>query len=323
MSKFTISNIDKSDVTTPSGGRITLFSDSTNDNHPSVKFTDGTVKDLIGDSVTGGTYSAGTITINNSTGTNVSITGITSDVVLGDIAYVDYVNGDDTNGQKGYITKPYKTISAAESGVTSGDTIIVTTMQYEEINLGKDQIAYHFLPGTGVKNATTTGKIFTDLTKTTSGANPLFFKITGHGDFTARTEPSVTEGAVLYLYEGSSAEFEFNSSSILNLDGSKADSGWHFWAQAEYINAAGAGKLATLKGRVARDVTGGHYFLGAHSAIANIDVGTVCKSMGHNYEAHVRAYPYAKASNVDTAFDDGIERLLKMAKNQKLKETKA
>ena len=273
MSKFTISNIDKSDVTTPSGGRITLFSDSTNNNHPSVKFTDGTVKDLIGDSVTGGTYSAGTITINNSTGTNVSITGITSDVVLGDIAYVDYVNGDDTNGQKGYITKPYRTILAAESGVTSGDTIIVTTMQYEEVNLGKDQITYHFLPGTGIKNTTTTGKIFTDLSKTNSGANPLFFKITGHGDFTARTEPSVTDGAVLYIYEGSSAEFEFNSSSILNLDGSKADSGWHFWAQAEYINAAGAGKLATLKGRVARDVTGGHYFLGAHSAIANIDVG--------------------------------------------------
>ena len=30
----------------------------------------------------------------------------------------------------------------------------------------------------------------------------------------------------------------------------------------------------------------------------------------------------AKASNVDTAFDDGIERLLNMAKNQKLKEKK-
>ncbi|MBO8228509.1 site-specific integrase [Prochlorococcus marinus XMU1414] len=65
-----------------------------------------------------------------------------------------------------------------------------------------------------------------------------------------------------------------------------------------------------------------HYY-SLRSHIANIDVGTVCKSMGHNYEAHVRAYPYAKASNVDTAFDDGIERLLKMAKNQKLKETKA
>ncbi len=45
--------------------------------------------------------------------------------------------------------------------------------------------------------------------------------------------------------------------------------------------------------------------------------------MRHNYEAHVRAYPYAKASNVDTAFDEGLERLLKMAKIQKLKEEKA
>ena len=45
--------------------------------------------------------------------------------------------------------------------------------------------------------------------------------------------------------------------------------------------------------------------------------------MGHNYEAQVRAYLYAKASNVDIEFDDGIERLLKMAKKQKLKEKKA
>ena len=49
----------------------------------------------------------------------------------------------------------------------------------------------------------------------------------------------------------------------------------------------------------------------------------ICKSMGHNYEAHVRAYPCANASNVCIAFDDGIERLLKMAKNQKLVVKKA
>ena len=45
-----------------------------------------------------------------------------------------------------------------------------------------------------------------------------------------------------------------------------------------------------------------YYSLRSH--IANIDVGTVCKSMGHNYEAHVRAYPYAKAFSVDFAYDD-------------------
>ena len=34
-----------------------------------------------------------------------------------------------------------------------------------------------------------------------------------------------------------------------------------------------------------------------------IVTSSICKSMGHNYEAHVRAYLLAKASNVNTAFD--------------------
>ncbi len=56
---------------------------------------------------------------------------------------------------------------------------------------------------------------------------------------------------------------------------------------------------------------------------SDIPVGEVCLSMGHHYyESHVRAYPYAKASSWDSAFEDGIERLLNMAKNQKLKEKK-
>ena len=45
--------------------------------------------------------------------------------------------------------------------------------------------------------------------------------------------------------------------------------------------------------------------------------------MGYNYENHFRAYQCAKASNVDFTFDDGIEGLLKMEKNQKFNEKKA
>ncbi len=45
--------------------------------------------------------------------------------------------------------------------------------------------------------------------------------------------------------------------------------------------------------------------------------------MGHHcYESYVKAYPYAKASSLDSALDDGIGRLLNMAKNQKFKEKK-
>ena len=63
-----------------------------------------------------------------------------------------------------------------------------------------------------------------------------------------------------------------------------------------------------------------YYSLRSHQA--NIPVGEVCLSMGHSYESHVRAYPYAKASSVDSAFDEGIERLLARVKAKKLLEEK-
>ena len=63
-----------------------------------------------------------------------------------------------------------------------------------------------------------------------------------------------------------------------------------------------------------------YYSLRSHQA--NIPVGEVCLSMGHNYESHVRAYPWAKASSVDSAFDEGIERLVAKAKAKKLLEEK-
>ena len=72
MSKITIANINKTNVPTPSGGRVSLFSDSSNNDNPSVKYPDGSVKDLTdtGGGITGGTYvsSASTITLNNSDG---------------------------------------------------------------------------------------------------------------------------------------------------------------------------------------------------------------------------------------------------------------
>ena len=40
--------------------------------------------------------------------------------------------------------------------------------------------------------------------------------------------------------------------------------------------------------------------------------------MGHNYENHFRAHQYAKASNVDITFDDGIEGLQKWKKIKNL-----
>ena len=197
------------------------------------------------------------------------------DVKTGNILYVDNVYGDDATGEKGSFVNKYATIGAAELAASSGDTIIIMTMQGNESGLGEDGLTYHFLPGAGIKHTLDyTEKIFDDRGKTSNGANPLFFKITGDGEFTSVTDRNNTWGSTIYLYEGSTCEFEMRSSTIVEyLTGNKTDTGFHFWAQAEYINGAGAGKLCILKGKVKQDVIGGHYFLGAHSAIANIDVG--------------------------------------------------
>ena len=218
--------------------------------------------------VTGPTGATGVTGPTGATGA----TGLDSVLISNNFLIVDATNGNNSTAIKGSLVKKYSTIAGAESIATTGDTILITTIVANEIHLGKNGIRYHFLPGTGVKNTTLVGAIFDDIGKTTSGANPIFFKITGWGDFVSRDEPA-TRGITIFLYEGSSAEFQCNSSSILDLTGNKSDLGFHFWAQAEYINAAGAGVMTSLKGKVIRDCIGGHYFLSAHSANVVIDVG--------------------------------------------------
>jgi hypothetical protein len=181
MAKFTISNIDKDNVTTPNGGRITLFSDSTNNDNPSVKYSDGTVVDLTrtGDVVTGGTYSSsgGTLTLNNSNGDNIVVSGVTSGVSSGSYVpsgstitlnkdngdtinitgittsinennyyFVDPINGDNNTAEKGNRLKPYATIAGAESDAVSGDTVFIAA-DIIEANCGKDGLTYVYGKG--------------------------------------------------------------------------------------------------------------------------------------------------------------------------------
>lgn len=245
MSIVKMGNEAAASVTTPSSGQISLFADSGNSDHISMKDSAGQVFDL------------------------------TAGVLVNDrLLYVDVDNGDNATAVKGSLSNRYATIAGAETAAISGDIIIVTTMMANETNLGKDGVTYHFLPDTGVTNTnSSTGRIFNDTGKTSSGASPLTFKITGWGDFTSVTDESATFGGTIYVYEGSTVEFEFRSSNIINTTGAKADRGFHFWNQAEFINAGGSGKMASLKGRVERDCIGGHYFIGSHSGNANIDVG--------------------------------------------------
>lgn len=209
--------------------------------------------------VTGGTMSANSLTLTNNENTSFSV----NIEPFGNLLYVDYITGDDITGTKGSLFNKYKTISAAESGATTGDTIIVTTMQYNQYDLGKDGIHYHFLPGSGIINdANGSNRMFTDLLVNA----PLNIKISGDGDFIGTSDGIAGAAALFYFGRGTTLEFEIRSSTIVN---SGSTDGWHFWSESD--NQPN-GLFAYVKGTVKKDVTGGHYFLGAHSGNANIHV---------------------------------------------------
>ena len=215
------------------------------------------------------------------------VTGGYNDIVLSNnFLIVDATNGNNSTAIKGSLVKKYSTIAGAESIATSGDTILVTTMMTNEVGLGKDEITYHFLPGTGITNAYIANqpviftfrngnvvrntRMFHDIGKTNNGENPIKFYITGEGDFVSRGTPTDQSGFML-ITEGSIVEFIINSSTLLESTGSnKADIGAHFYftsvlAPENYPSFA--------KGSVTGNVMGGHYFLSAHASNAVINVG--------------------------------------------------
>jgi hypothetical protein len=269
MSKITIANIDRANVDTPSGGRVVLFADTSNNDNPSVKYSDGTIVDLTDSGVlTGGTYSStgGTITLGSSDGSSITVTGVTTEVNTGNILYVDNVNGDDNTGQKGSLINKYATIAAAESGATSGDTIIILTMQTNETMLGKDGITYQFIEGAGITNTGNVGldsissnvwPMFTD-----NGKGAISFKVFGgyfYGYLGGDAWVSNQGHACIYLNAGGTCEFDINN---ILLEGSER--GWCFWAQGE----------ATLIGNVKYNASAGNYFIGCLTRpTVNITVG--------------------------------------------------
>lgn len=94
-------------------------------------------------------------------------------------------NGDDSKAQKGSMVNHYKTVTAAETAASSGDTIIVYPDTYElgTSSLGKDGITWHLMEGVLIRNATSGGGDIFDMS---SGAKTIV--IGGHGHILQRTD---------------------------------------------------------------------------------------------------------------------------------------
>jgi hypothetical protein len=120
-------------------------------------------------------------------------------ILVGKTVFVDSVHGDDSSGLRERFDLPFLTLMAARTAALAGDTVVVRPGVYvlpdQNHQLGKDQVDWHFQPGTTVKIAPTflsgtnnTQKLimtgFFDDSNSGTGLNgPLRCKVTGAADF--------------------------------------------------------------------------------------------------------------------------------------------
>lgn len=86
--------------------------------------------------------------------------GVIGDIPTGNLLSVDQVNGNDVLAVRGRMTVPFKTLGAAKQAAQAGDTIMVLPGTYDENNLLKNGVNWHFLPGAKVIYQGGDGAIF-------------------------------------------------------------------------------------------------------------------------------------------------------------------
>lgn len=107
---------------------------------------------------------------------------------------VSATNGSDSAGSRGDLSKPFKTLAAAQAAASSGDCILVYPGTYNEGNLGKDGVNWHFFAGAtinGTLDSAAQVAIWTDVASWNGGdgsnphtSSPMNFRVTGEGVFT-------------------------------------------------------------------------------------------------------------------------------------------
>jgi hypothetical protein len=108
---------------------------------------------------------------------------LSSDVAIGtgNLVWVDQVNGNDSLAVRG-MTIPFRTLTAAKTSAKSGDTIMVMPGNYNEKNLLKNGVNWHFLAGAIIQpTGSSAGGLF-DTTSNGAGGVASSF-VTGHGEF--------------------------------------------------------------------------------------------------------------------------------------------
>lgn len=150
--------------------------------------------------------------------------GFIADIPTGNLLWVDAVNGNNDLAVRGRMTVPFKTLTKAKEAAVSGDTIMVLPGTYNEKNLLKNGVNWHFLPGAKViYSGTAAGGIFDTSGDGNGTDGGVISMITGWGEFQI-TEPT-TAGHVVYSAAGYSELFieakkmvSYNSACVKRTD---------------------------------------------------------------------------------------------------------
>jgi len=127
--------------------------------------------------------------------------GLLAEVLTGKVLWVDAVHGNDDLAERERMTIPFMTLASARDAAQSGDTIVVLPGTYDENDLAKDGVNWHFLPGAIVDYDGSGDALF----DTTGGA--MAFKVTGHGVF--KTSSGTVRGVYL-ANSGDDVSIEFD-----------------------------------------------------------------------------------------------------------------
>jgi hypothetical protein len=132
----------------------------------------------------------------------------TAEIPAGNLLWVDAVNGIDTAGARGRLANPFRTLTAAKNAAKAatfdqsgnvtapGDTIVVLPGIYNEKNLLKHGVNWHFMNGAIVRyEGTAPGGIF-DTSELYGSNSSVTSSITGHGVFEMT---SALSGSLLYV----------------------------------------------------------------------------------------------------------------------------
>src|SRR5437867_5395120 len=127
---------------------------------------------------------------------------ISSEVPTGNLLWVDQVNGVDGLAVRGRLTIPFRTLTAAKAAAQPGDTIMVLPGTYNEKNLLKNGVNWHFFPGAKVDYTQGgSGAIF-DTSASTGTGTAVACVISGAGDFNNQTNEVLkltSSGSVISL----------------------------------------------------------------------------------------------------------------------------